>query len=77
MLYLTNDGQKFFADSSAQLVRLLREASFVPSDNDKDFMAEVAERVTLQDHTAHVATDNVENFIESLVACGFLKRRGK
>jgi len=75
MLYLTNDGQEFFADNAAQLVRMLREDAFVESDNDKEFMREVAKRVQLQDRRARIATENVKVFVESLVDAGFLERK--
>lgn len=72
--YLTIDGERFFADTAPQLVRMLREASFVPSDNDKEFMREVAERAKLQNHESNISTDSMEAFVEDLIKAGFLKR---
>jgi len=73
--YLTLEGHKLFANDATQVVRLMRNADFVPMDSDKEFMREYAKRAKLHNHDAAIETDSVQHFVDSLIRFGFLEKR--
>ena len=73
MIFLTNDGARFVAKDSEQLIALLREASHTPSKSQEEFMRDVAQRVQLQTGT-RIGTDNVNMFLAGLVLAGLVRQ---
>ena len=70
MLYVDREGRAFPADSRAELVRKMHEASRSPCADDATFMKEVAARIwTVQRVT--IRTTDPETFVQDLIAEGF------
>jgi hypothetical protein len=72
MLYLTEDGRKFFAANANDFVAKLRKGDWGTSENDAAFMVEIAERARMIDRTIEIATDTSENFLRSLIEVGLI-----
>lgn len=73
-LYITNDGEKFFADDEKALVHQLREASNTPTPSDRKFMLDVAERIAdMQGVT--IPTDDPQSFVAALMKHGFVSEK--
>jgi len=70
-IFTLNDGTKIRAKSARDLVTQMRK--LVSSHNEQTFMREVAERATLQDHTAKIPTDRPDRFVDALIKVGFIK----
>ena len=73
MRYRTNDGLLIEAETSLDIVRRLREASWGEQDlSDQAFMEAVADRVYQQG--IHVSTVSPDIFVAGLLIAGLLKR---
>jgi hypothetical protein len=73
MRYRTNDGRLIEAETSLDLVRRLREASWSEQDlSDQAFMEAVADRV--YEKGVHVSTVSPDIFIAGLLMAGLLTR---
>jgi hypothetical protein len=73
MRYRTNDGLLIEAETSLDIVRRLREASWSEQDlSDQAFMEAVADRVYQQG--IHVSTVSPDIFVAGLLIAGVLKR---
>jgi hypothetical protein len=73
MRYRTNDGLLIEAETSLDIVRRLREASWGEQDlSDQAFMEAVADRVYEQG--IHVSTVSPDIFVAGLLIAGVLKR---
>jgi hypothetical protein len=73
MGYRTNDGLLIEAETSLDIVRRLREASWSEQDlSDQAFMEAVADRVYQQG--IHVSTVSPDIFVAGLLIAGLLKR---
>jgi hypothetical protein len=73
MRYRTNDGLLIEAETSLDIVRRLREASWGEQDlSDQAFMEAVADRVYEQG--IHVSTVSPDIFVAGLLIAGLLKR---
>ncbi len=73
MRYRTNDGLLIEAETSLDIVRRLREASWSEQDlSDQAFMEAVADRVYQQG--IHVSTVSPDIFVAGLLIAGLLKR---
>jgi hypothetical protein len=73
MRYRTNDGLLIEAETSLDIVRRLREASWGEQDlSDEAFMEAVADRVYQQG--IHVSTVSPDIFVAGLLIAGLLKR---
>jgi hypothetical protein len=73
MRYRTNDGLLIEAETSLDIVRRLREASWGEQDlSDQAFMEAVADRVYQQG--IHVSTVSPDIFVAGLLIAGVLKR---
>ena len=77
MIYLTNDGQKFMAESAEHLVALLRADSWSPTESDRAFMRDVAERAYVQTGERVRYAGEFDEFVTDLERAGLIKRRGK
>lgn len=67
----TNDGQEIKATAPAEIVRELHKQSFAPTDNDRAFMRETADRVKLQ-FNKRVRYGNPGQFVADLLEIGLL-----
>ena len=76
MIYITEDGVEYEADSAKDLVRQMREDSFMEGGNatDEEFMEETAECVKLHRHDAIIVTTDADCFVASLLAFGLLEK---
>ncbi len=73
MRYRTNEGLLIEADTSPDLVRRLREASWSEQDlSDQAFMEAVADR--MYEQGVHVSTVSPDIFIAGLLIAGLLTR---
>ena len=73
MRYRTNDGLLIEAETSLDIVRRLREASWGEQDlSDQAFMEAVADRMYQQG--IHVSTVSPDIFVAGLLIAGLLKR---
>jgi len=73
MRYRTNDGLLIEAETSLDIVRRLREASWSEQDlSDQAFMEAVADRVYEQG--IHVSTVSPDIFVAGLLIAGLLTR---
>ena len=73
MRYRTNDGLLIEAETSLDIVRRLREASWSEQDlSDQAFMEAVADRVYEQG--IHVSTVSPDVFVAGLLIAGLLTR---
>ena len=73
MRYRTNHGVLIEADTSLDLVRRLREASWTEQNlSDQAFMERVADRV--YEHGIHVSTVSPDIFVAGLLTAGLLTR---
>ncbi len=73
MRYRTNDGRLIEAETSRDIVRRLREASWSEQDlSDQAFMEAVADRV--YEKGVHVSTVSPDIFIAGLLMAGLLTR---
>lgn len=66
------NGEVFVASSARDLVTQMNAASFDPCPEERKYMSQVADRVTLQDGTKP-RTDTFHHFVEDLVAAGFVR----
>lgn len=73
-MFITNDGATFFARDERHLVELLHNASYSPRETDAKFMADVADRVSMQ-FGRRIRTDRVEHFIADLTAAGLISEQ--
>lgn len=71
-VFMTNDGQIIKSKNDRDLIHQLRDQSFTESANDKEFMADVAERIRMQTGSI-VSTDSPEEFVAGLLDSGFIK----
>lgn len=69
------NGEVFVASSARSLVTKMNRSSFDPCQEERKYMCQVAERVTLQDGTKP-RTDTFHHFVEDLVAAGFVRVLG-
>ena len=73
MRYRTNHGVLIEAETSLDLVRRLREASWTEQNlSDQAFMERVADRV--YEHGIHVSTVSPDIFVAGLLTAGLLTR---
>jgi hypothetical protein len=70
--YITDDGEEFLAETHEELVHALRESSRTASASDREYMVEVAERISAQAGIA-INTRNATEFVAALIAVGFVK----
>lgn len=71
-IYVTDHGERFTAKNSTDLVRKLRKASFVPCNNEQEFMRDVAARAKLNNRRTKINTEDYESFVRDLISCGLL-----
>lgn len=69
------NGEVFVASSARSLVDQMNAGSFDPCLEERKYMDQVADRVTLQDGTKP-RTDTFHHFVEDLVAAGFVRVLG-
>jgi hypothetical protein len=70
------DNETIVADSATELVSVIREHTpYAIGADDAEFMSEFAAQLHLQSGDA-VRSDTAENFVEDLIAVGFLKEIG-
>jgi hypothetical protein len=73
MRYRTNEGLLIEADTSPELIRRLREASWTEKDlSDRAYMEAVADR--MYQEGIHVSTVSSDIFIAGLLSAGMLTR---
>jgi hypothetical protein len=70
-MYRTNDGQILKAKEPGEIVRELHKLSFSPSENDRAFMRETAERASAQ-LGKPVRYTNARAFVQDLLTVGLL-----
>jgi hypothetical protein len=72
--YETRDGLKVGGQSYREVAERLRRRSNSNSASLAEFMREVAGRMVVVDSRVRVRCDAPANFVEDLVAAGFLRR---
>jgi hypothetical protein len=74
MIYRTDDGKEYKADTTQELVQKMRMDAFMEVNTDQEFMKDCAERIKLHRVDAVIDTTDTECFVNSLVTSGILKR---
>lgn len=66
------DRREFIADSPEELVRKMRNSSFTPSTDEKDYMRQFAERAKKL-YKIEIRHENEEQFLDDCVKHGIIK----